>query len=94
MEVDEIMLSLVCVFFALIIIGLIIFGIGAVYDGIYISPIASDKANIHCKGLGFDFYESYKRVGIFSKTPIAVKCKYVEQYRKIDLNQPLIMVNS
>ena len=65
-----------------------------VYDQMYIYPIAAQKANEYCESLGFDFYESFSRVGLFSKNPIAIKCKYVEQYRQIDINQPLVQVNS
>lgn len=57
-----------------------------IYDSMYVVPIASEKANQHCQEQGFDFYEKYSRIGILSKEPIAVICKYVEQYRDIDLN--------
>ncbi len=56
------------------------------YDGLYVYPIASEKANEHCQEQGFDFYEDYSRVGFLSKEPVAIICKYVEQYRNIDLN--------
>ena len=63
-----------------------------IIDVVYVAPIASQKANEYCKTLGFDFYESYERIGIWSKEPLAIKCKYVEQYRQIDINRPLIEI--
>ena len=64
----------------------------AIIDSLYFSPIASDRANSHCEDLEFDFYEDYDRIGLLSKNPVAIRCKYVDQYRQIDLNQPLIQV--
>ncbi len=58
----------------------------ATYDDFYVRPIVNEKANEYCQEQGFDFYEDYSRVGILSKEPVAVICKYVEQYRNIDLN--------
>lgn len=91
-DIIDIMMRIMFVFLvgAFIMCGLFL-GV-TIYDGIYIQPIAADKANMECKMQGFDFYESFDRIGIFSKTPVAIKCKYVEQYRKIDLNQPLIQI--
>lgn len=57
-----------------------------IYDIVYIVPIANEKANQYCQEKGFDFYESYSRIGFLSKEPMAIICKYVEQYRDIDLN--------
>ncbi len=57
-----------------------------IYDIVYIVPIVNEKANQYCQEKGFDFYESYSRVGFLSKEPMAIICKYVEQYRDIDLN--------
>lgn len=71
---------------AILLIGVIGFISGNIYDSFYIKPIASETANTYCKALGFDFYESFSRLGFFSKTPIAIKCKYVDQYRNVDLN--------
>ena len=56
------------------------------YDSFYIIPVVEEKANQHCQEQGFDFYEDYSRVGFLSKEPVAIICKYVEQYRNIDLN--------
>ena len=57
-----------------------------IYDIVYIVPIVNEKANQYCQEKGFDFYEKYSRVGFLSKEPMAIICKYVEQYREIDLN--------
>ncbi len=57
-----------------------------IYDMVYIVPIVNEKANQYCQERGFDFYEDYSRVGFLSKEPMAIICKYVEQYRDIDLN--------
>ncbi len=64
------------------------------YDQLYVMPQASQKANLHCQDMGFDFYESYSRIGILSKNPVAIKCKYVDQYKQIDLNRPLIEIGT
>ena len=57
-----------------------------IYDVNYIEPQASEKANEYCVERGFDFYEDYKRIGFLSKEPVAIICKYVDQYRDIDFN--------
>ncbi|KKN12612.1 hypothetical protein LCGC14_1014800 [marine sediment metagenome] len=58
----------------------------AFYDSMYVIPIVDEKANEYCQEQGFDFYEEYSRIGFLSKEPVAIICKYVEQYRNIDLN--------
>lgn len=88
-RVCGVIISILCFVFICIIIG----GIINLYDNIFVEPTATDKANQICKASGFDFYESFERIGILSKEPIAITCKYVEQYRKVDLNQPLVQVN-
>ncbi|KKN34618.1 hypothetical protein LCGC14_0792080 [marine sediment metagenome] len=73
----------------LLIVSILLFIISIplmVYDSMYINPIAQEKANEYCQEQGFDFYKEYSRIGFLSKEPIAVICKYVEQYRNIDLN--------
>jgi len=74
------------VFLCLIILVSILLIPIAIYDMGYIIPAAADKANVECQLRGYDFYESYERIGILSKEPVAITCKYVEQYREIDLN--------
>jgi len=74
-----------------------ILGIGIfIYDSTYINPVAAQNANEVCQENGFDFYDGYQRVGIFSKEPVAIKCKYVDQYRQVDFNNqnPLVEVNN
>lgn len=70
-----------------------IFLVVSVIDDVWVKPVAADKANQHCETRGFDFYESFERIGILSEDPVAITCKYVEQYRKIDINRPLVEVN-
>ena len=71
----------------IILVSVLLIGIPLmIYDDFYINPIAKEKSNQHCQEQGFDFYEGYSRIGILSKEPVAIICKYVEQYRDIDLN--------
>jgi len=72
----------VIIFILFIVVGIPLI----VYDGVYITPIVDEKANQHCQEKGYDFYEKYSRIGFLSKEPVAIICKYVEQYRNIDLN--------
>ena len=65
---------------------LLLLGVLGIYDSLYVEPIADENANQYCQEKGFDFYEKYSRVGFLSKEPMAIICKYVEQYREIDLN--------
>ena len=64
-----------------------------IYDQAYCNPLASEKANIYCEEKGFDFYKSFSRVGIFSKEPVGIKCTYVEQYKEININRPLVEIS-
>ncbi|KKM84749.1 hypothetical protein LCGC14_1295930 [marine sediment metagenome] len=73
----------------MIIMAMLLIVVGmplAIYDDIYIRPQASEKANEYCVERGFDFYEDYERIGFLSKEPVAIICKYVDQYRDIDFN--------
>ncbi len=72
----------VAVFTIFIIVGIPLI----TYDGIYVRPIAAENANQYCREQGFDFYETFSRIGILSREPVAIKCKYVEQYRAMDIN--------
>ena len=77
------------IFYSLMGISLLVVIIGGLvsfYDSFWVEPLTSEKANEYCKKQGFDFYESYERIGLVSKSPIAIRCKYVEQYRQIDIN--------
>ena len=54
--------------------------IGVVVDSVWTHPIAKDNANIECKELGFDQVKGFSRIGLFSTTPVAIKCEYAERY--------------
>ena len=56
-------------------------------DGYYKLPQAAENANLICQEQGYDFYESFERIGILSSTPVALQCKYVNNYKEIDLTQ-------
>lgn len=64
----------------------ILFALAQMYDAMYVYPIAANKANQVCQQKGFDFYEDFSRVGLFSTEPVAVTCKFVDQYQKSDIN--------
>ena len=70
-------------------IGVVIFVFGFLFcsfiDSIWSIPQAAENANQYCKDKGYDFYESFQRIGLLSDNPIAIVCKYVDQYRKIDV---------
>ena len=59
----------------------------AIYGSCYKLPQAAENANLICQEQGYDFYESFERIGILSSTPVAIQCKYVENYKEIDLTQ-------
>ena len=90
MDMEDFMLKLFAIFMVFsisIIMLLMVVGIPlSIYDDFYIKPQASEKANQYCVEKGFDFYEDYKRIGFLSKEPVAIICKYVDQYRDIDFN--------
>lgn len=67
-------------FFLFIVLCFILMLIFAFVEMKYISPVADDKANEHCKEIGFDQYKAYSRVGMWSKDPIGIKCEYAEKY--------------
>ena len=73
-------------FIGALVLLLFVVSLIAGYDTMYVIPIVDEKANQHCQERGFDFYEDYSRVGFLSKEPVAIICKYVEQYRDINLN--------
>jgi len=55
-------------------------------DDVYKKSMAAEKANQICQGQGYDYYEDFKRIGIWSTEPVAIKCKYVENYKEVDMN--------
>ena len=73
----------ICLSFGFLICMLLV----AIIDNFYIAPSAAENANIICQEQGYDFYESFERIGILSSTPVAIKCKYVDNYKEIDLTQ-------
>ena len=74
-----------CVFLFGLVLILGLMGICAFIDDTYLKPQASENANQICKEQGYDFYESFERIGLFSTTPIAIKCKYVENYKEMNI---------
>ena len=80
---DRIVVSIFILAFILATGGLVI----TISDGYYKLPQAAENANLICKEQGYDFYESFERIGILSSTPVAIQCKYVENYKEIDLTQ-------
>lgn len=57
----------------------------AIIDGFYKCPQAAATANQICQEKGYDFYEDFERVGILSTEPVAIKCKYVDNYQEMDI---------
>lgn len=64
----------------LLVILFVGFIVSAIIDGAYLKPVAAQKANDYCKSAGFDQQKSFDRIGIFSDTPVAIKCEYAERY--------------
>jgi len=58
---------------------------GTIINDFYFRPQAAETANQICQDKGYDFYESFSRIGLFSKTPVAIECKYVEKYKEMDI---------
>jgi len=76
--------------FLYIFLGLLIlwFVIGIpilIIDETVTRPQAAENANQFCKEQGYDFYESFERIGILSTTPVAIECKYVQNYQEMDI---------
>jgi len=69
-------------FVTLFFIGLITW---ALIDEIYRRPQAAETANQICQSEGYDFYDRFKRIGILSATPVAIECKYVQNYQEMDI---------
>ena len=76
-ESKSIILLTIFLLFIILVAGL--------FDELYLLPKAAESANQMCKEQGYDFYESFKRIGLFSTTPVAVECKYVENYKEMDI---------
>lgn len=54
-------------------------------DEAYKHPQAAENANQICQEQGYDYYESFKRIGVFGTKPVAIKCKYVDNYKEMDI---------
>jgi len=74
------------IFSSIVVLFLLGFCVSFVVDSIYKQPMAAEKANQICQGHGYDYYEDFRRIGIWSTEPVAIKCKYVENYKEVDLN--------
>ena len=74
------------IFMFLMGILVVCFLTGSLVDVIYKHPQAAEIANNLCQEQGYDFYEKFLRVGIWSTTPVAIKCQYVSSYSEKDLN--------
>ena len=77
--VGAIIMILVAVIGFLVVIPLIII------DGAFLYPQAAENANQFCQSEGYDFYERFERIGILSTIPVAIKCKYVDNYKEMDI---------
>ena len=71
-------LTLIILLWAAFIVCLII-------DCTYREPQAAERANQICKNQGYDFYEKFSRIGLLSTTPVAIECKYVQNYKEVDV---------
>ncbi len=58
----------------------------AIIDDTYKFPQAAEKANQICQEQGYDFYEKFERIGILSNEPVAIECKYVQNYQEMDID--------
>ncbi len=74
--IDWVMVFLVSLLLIVVFVAMPI----AVYDGLYIKPVAANRANDYCRSLGLDQYKSFSRIGILSENPVAIKCEYSERY--------------
>ena len=74
-----ILLGFVCLMFS----GLIF----AIIDICYKLPQAAENANQICQEQGYDYYEKFNRIGFLSTIPVAIRCKYVDNYLDIDLEK-------
>jgi len=82
MDSDMIAPIIVGVFAVLFFFGCVTFSI---IDNTYKFPQAAKNANQICQEKGFDYYESFERIGFLSTEPVAIKCKYVTNYQEMDI---------
>ena len=74
---------IVCSFLILLTLS---WGLVITIDLTYKFPQAAEKANQICKEQGYDFYERFERIGILSTEPVAIECKYVQNYQEMDID--------
>ena len=82
MDINDIVCGGAMIFFISILFSILVV---SVIDMTYKEPLAADKANEICKEQGYDSYEKFSRVGFLSNEPIAIRCKYVDNYKDIDM---------
>ena len=63
----------------------LVMGSVGMIDITYKLPQAAEKANQICQSEGYDFYEKFERIGILSNEPVAIECKYVQNYQEMDI---------
>ena len=83
MDIGDVVGGGMILLFIGILLGILVVG---VIDLIYKEPLAADKANEMCKEQGYDSYEKFSRIGLWSTEPVAIRCKYVDNYKDIDMN--------
>lgn len=85
MEQETIVLIIVGVVLGPLILLLIALGPMIIIDSWYKFPQAAEMANQICQEQGYDFYEDFERIGFLSTEPVAIKCKYVDNYQEMDI---------
>ena len=66
-------------------IVLVLSSVGVI-DITYKFPQAAETANQICQSEGYDFYEKFSRIGFLSNEPVAIECKYVQNYQEMDID--------
>ena len=85
MDLDDIPFVIVFTLLGLLILFLIFTIPILVIDATYKQPQAAENANQICQEKGFDYYEDFERIGFLSTEPVAIKCKYVDNYQEMDI---------
>lgn len=81
-DVGRVCLGVFGVLLILFLIACISF---TIIDEVYKFPQAAENANQICQEKGFDYYETFERIGFLSTKPVAIKCKYVDNYQEMDI---------
>ena len=82
MDWEDILGGFLIGFFILLLLGSITI---VIIDEYYKQPQAAENANQICQEKGFDYYETFERIGFLSNKPVAIKCKYVDNYQEMDI---------